>query len=51
MRFVVTLKGVQYFCGYLNDSYDFVAQKWGNLDEAWDRGVKLIPADRRLPRR
>ncbi len=45
MRFVVTLKGIRYFSGYLTDSYDFVAQKWGNLNTAWECGVKLVRAD------
>ena len=44
MKFVVTLKGMHYFSGRLEDIYQFIEVTWGSHESAWERGVKVTPA-------
>lgn len=44
MKFVVTFKGVRWYCGILANAYGYIEQKWGSFDAAWAMGVKLAPA-------
>ena len=44
VKFDVTLKGVCWYTGRLQEAFAFVEQKWGSTDSAWERGVKLTPA-------
>jgi hypothetical protein len=44
VKFVVTLKGMHYFSGRLEDIYQFIEAKWGSHESAWEQGVKVTPA-------
>jgi hypothetical protein len=44
VKFVVTLKGMHYFSGRLEDIYQFIEVTWGSHESAWERGVKVTPA-------
>ena len=44
MKFVVTFKGVRWYCGILANAYGYIEKKWGSFDAAWAMGVKLAPA-------
>jgi hypothetical protein len=43
MKFVVTFKGVRWYCGKLAFACQYVETKWGSLKAAYEMGVKLDP--------
>ncbi len=43
MKFDVTFKGIRCYSGRLSDAFEYVQQKWGSTDAAWEKGVKLTP--------
>lgn len=43
MKFVVTFKGIRYYCGKLGYANQYVENRWGSLKAAYEIGVKLDP--------